>query len=171
VRHFQISLNIPQNWNLRAAYRIHRLWVRSTSAWQYPAVPFNCLSYIVYCRQYCRSLPSVLPDIAALYYNPAVKKHQASSHDCRLLCHLICRLYHNVSTLECRPTADSAAAGLKPSTCQVPGKMSGSMMPLMEKKTGIRPAPPGICVRCRRQFQAYGRHFRIFAMPGCWSHL
>jgi hypothetical protein len=40
---------------------------------------------------------------------------------------------------------------MNPDTCQVPDKMSGNMMPLSGKKPGMRPAPPGICVR-------YGRH-------------
>jgi hypothetical protein len=46
---------------------------------------------------------------------------------------------------------------MNPGTCQVPDKMSGNMMPLTGKKPGMRPAPPGICVR-------YGRHSRIFSM-------
>jgi hypothetical protein len=46
---------------------------------------------------------------------------------------------------------------MNPGTCQVPGKKSGNMMPLSGKKSGMRPAPPGICVR-------YGRHSKIFPM-------
>jgi hypothetical protein len=68
-------------------------------------------------------------------------------------------MLHKAGSHDCRPYAAASAApfneqalnsaDLVPSI--LPSKMPGSMTLLPEKKPGIRPAVPGICVR-------YGRH-------------